>query len=942
MNAPSSTYRLQFNAGFTFIDALPVADYLAGLGISCVYASPIFHARPGSMHGYDIIDPLTVNPEIGTLKDFEQLAARVRENGLLWLQDIVPNHMAYCGDNALIRDILEKGRASCYVDFFDVEWDHPYESLNGKLLAPFLGTFYARALEDGLITLSYDINGLAVNYYSVRLPLRLESYATVFSRQLDRLKESLGADDPDYVRLVGVLYALKNRTEPDANGDDAGRPAVTKESLWDLYTANERIRDAMDAAVTTINGTKGVPESFNALEKILAEQLFRLSFWKVAAEEINYRRFFNINELISLCAEKDAVFRFMHEFILRCLERDRFSAGIRVDHIDGLYDPENYLHRLKSYAKGHSIYVEKILHFGEELPETWPVQGTTGYDFLNYVNGLFCRIENEDEFTRMYDGFLGFSANYRNMVFDKKRLIIGKYMAGDIDSLAQLMKNISNRYRYGNDITLYGLKRALVDVLALFPIYRTYISAGRYSDTDRIVITRVMEKAKQESPGLLNELSFIEDFLLLHFKDYFTDADKAQWIQFVMRFQQYTGPLMAKGFEDTVLYVYNRLISLNEVGGNPARFGIPADEFHRWNRRRAERWPHTLNATATHDTKRGEDARARINVLSEIPGQWRKSVKFWNMINRGKKGCAGGREIPDINDEYHLYQTLIGTFPFYRQDYAGYIERVKSYAIKAVREAKVYTAWLKPDDEYEGGFAAFIDAILSPDEANEFLKDFVPFQKKIAECGICNSLSQTLLKIASPGVPDFYQGTETWDLNMVDPDNRRSVDFSGLADRLRGMIERDVGDRGALIDELLAEKEDGRIKQYLIYRLLRARNRFPGLLSGGEYIPLSVTGRRHEHIIAFARRAGGGWAVAVAPRFPWQLVRDHKLRIGRTAWGDTAVILPSGTPAKLYDAVTGHVVSTAGPLRAASVLERFPVSLLLSVPLDTVSSKEVP
>jgi len=929
MNIPLTTYRLQFNAGFTFRDALSIVDYLSRLGVSCIYASPIFRARKGSTHGYDIIDPREINPEIGSVADFEELSAAARGSGLLWLQDIVPNHMAYSGENKLIIDLLENGRRSRYFNYFDINWQYPYEGMRSRLLAPFLGKFYGESLENGEIKLAYDTDGFHLCYYDVRLPLRIESYIKVLTFQLSSLKHNLGAEHPDLVRLLGVLYTLKNLPPHEDCRELYSHINFIKKALWDLYSGNRHIREYVDNTIEIFNGRRGDPNSFNMLEILHTEQFFRLSFWKVAAEEVNYRRFFNINELISLRVEDEEVFSFTHEFIFRSLDENMF-CGVRVDHIDGLYDPAQYLRRLRDRTPEACVYVEKVLGFGEELPVTWPVQGTTGYDFLNYVNGLFCDTKNEEAFTRMYDRFIGFAMNYRNLVFDKKRLIIGKYMAGDIDALAQLMKGISNRYRYASDITIYGLKRALVDVLALFPIYRTYISHERYSDTDRIVISRVVDKAKQENPGLMHELTFIEDFLLLNFKDYFSEDDKRQWINFVMRFQQYTGPLMAKGVEDTVLYVYNRLISLNDVGGNPGKFGVNIAEFHRFNERRARHWPHTLNATATHDTKRGEDARARINVLSEIPGRWRRNVKLWSMLNRPKKKPAGEREMPDRNDEYQLYQTLVGTFPFHESEYTAYIQRIKTYAIKAVREAKINTAWLKPDEEYEEAFISFIDSILSPDGDNKFLRSFLPFQKMVADYAIVNSLSQTLLKAAAPGTPDFYQGSEMWDLSLVDPDNRRQIDFAARDAFLNDIIARDNLDRAALIDDLFEHREDGRIKLFLIYRLLQARRRHRNIFTLGSYVPLSVTGKKLDNVIAFARYSGKAWAIAAAIRFPVKLMKSGRYVAGHAAWADTSILLPADAPPIWSDAVTGAAISASGTLPVAELFREFPVTLLIS------------
>jgi (1->4)-alpha-D-glucan 1-alpha-D-glucosylmutase len=549
---------------------------------------------------------------------------------------------------------------------------------------------------------------------------------------------------------------------------------------------------------------------------------------------------------------------------------------------------------------------------------------------MNYVNGLFCKREHEKDFNRIYANFATLNTPYDELVCEKKRLILGKHMAGDVDNLAHLMKAISRRDRHGSDITIYGLKRALVEIMAQFPVYRTYIDKEVSSERDYSYIKVAIERAKGSSPGLLNELRFIERFLLLDFRDYLSEEERNQWIQFVMRFQQFTGPLMAKGFEDTTLYVYNRLLSLNEVGGNPSRFGVSIEEFHRFVEKRTKRWPHSMNATSTHDTKRGEDTRARINVLSAIPREWQRNIKTWSKINRRKKKKVYGRSVPDRNDEYFLYQTLIGAFPFDKADYRQFIERMKQYVIKAVREAKVHTAWLKPDTEYEDAFISFVEEILSPFEGNPFLKELLPFQKKVAHFGIFNSLSQTLIKITAPGVPDFYQGTELWDLNLVDPDNRHPVDFEKRRKYLTEIREKGDGDTLELINALLRTREDGKIKLFLIYKALKARNENTELFQKGGYIPLEVEGKFKDHIIAFARNHGKKWAVTIVPRFVTSLITEGEYPFGRKIWDDTYIPFQEGNSHEWKDVIRNQCVENVGKFNVGEVLKHFPVALLIT------------
>jgi (1->4)-alpha-D-glucan 1-alpha-D-glucosylmutase len=548
------------------------------------------------------------------------------------------------------------------------------------------------------------------------------------------------------------------------------------------------------------------------------------------------------------------------------------------------------------------------------------------------VNGLFCRRDHKRRFSRLYSGFIGSKPSYEDMVADKKRLIMGRHMAGDIDNLAHLLKEISSRDRFGSDITLYGLKRALVEVMAHFPVYRTYISKEDATGNDYSCIKSAVSKAVQSNPGLLNELRFIERFLLLDFRCCPSEGERERWIDFVMRFQQFTGPLMAKGLEDTTFYIYNRLLSLNEVGGSPDIFGIDLEEFHRFNQRRFQDWPHTLNATSTHDTKRGEDIRARLNVLSEMPEDWERSLKAWNKVNARHKRKRGELRIPERNDEYLLYQTLVGAYPFGDDDYPGFRDRIKQYMVKAVREAKVHTAWLKPDQEYEEGCLSFVDEVLTPSPENGFLEHFLPFQRRVAFYGIFNSLSQTLIKITCPGVPDFYQGTELWDLNLVDPDNRRPVDFEERWGMLSDIKARATTDRAPLVKELLETREDGRIKLFLILMGLKARKDYRDVFIRGRYRPLEVLGSHGDHCVAYAREAEEVRAVTITPRFLVSLVGEREDPLGMNIWHDTRIPLENGLPRSWRNALTGEVVHARDNLVIGEILRSFPVALLVNKP----------
>jgi (1->4)-alpha-D-glucan 1-alpha-D-glucosylmutase len=929
MRIPKATYRIQFNPSFGFQAARDIVFYLADLGISDLYASPIFQARKGSAHGYDVVDQNQISPDLGTESDFEELTSELAKLDLGWLQDIIPNHMAYSHENTMLMDIFENGQSSDYYSFFDVEWKHPYEGIRGRVLAPFLGAFFGEALENGQIKLVYDDSGLWVTYFDMRFPLRIESYSNIFTHDLGRLKNSLGSDHPDFTKLLGVVYVLKNLPSPEENRERYAEIVFAKGMLWELYSTNEQIKEFIDANISIFNGDPGSPLSFNLLDNLLSEQHFRLSFWKVATEEINYRRFFNINELISLKIEDETVFKHTHSLIFRLVKEGKFS-GLRIDHIDGLYDPTRYLEALREEAGKTYIVAEKILEMGEQLPRVWPIQGTTGYDFLNYVNGIFCKRENERKFTSVYSRFSNLKMSIEELVYEKKKLILEKDMAGDVDNIANLLKKASSRDRHGGDITLYGLKMAMVEVMARFPVYRTYVSEEVFRDDDRLYIRAAVDKALQSNPRLMHELQFIRRFLLLELGDYLSEEEKKICVHFVMKFQQFTGPLMAKGFEDTTLYIFNRLLSLNEVGGFPQTLGISSEEFHGFNKSRNDFWPYSLNATATHDTKRGEDVRARLNVLSELPEEWETNIRRWSRINSKKKSRIDGHKAPDKNDEYFLYQTLVGAFPFGDEDYPAFVERIKSYVIKAVREAKVHTAWLKPDQAYEEACLSFVDRLLETPPQSRFLEEFLSFQKKVAFYGIFNSLSQLLLKITSPGVPDFYQGTELWDFNLVDPDNRRPVDFEQRRALLRDINDGVQRDILSFITELLRTKEDGRIKLFLIHKALRARNKHPQVFQEGRYIPLEVDGKFRDHMVAFARNHQKSWAVTVAPRFLVALVNHDEDPLGSEVWRDTHVVLPEGSPGEWNNVFTGEVIGNSKALGIGEVLLHFPVALLVA------------
>lgn len=925
MDLPTATYRMQFNAGFGFRDAEALVPYLADLGVSHLYASPIFKARKGSAHGYDVTDPNALNPELGTFRDFESLAEILGRRGMGWIQDIVPNHMAFDSGNRYLTDVLERGPRSSFAGMFDIDWEGPPGGTPGRVLVPILAAPYGTCLERGDIAVALDAGGLSVRYADHRFPLRQETCAAVLGPVLGLLLEKSATRGYETFRSILLrLEGMGGGTTVEIGG---GERTCLDETLWDLCRSVGEVRQALDERLREVNGTPGDSGSFAVLDGILSRQYYRLAYWRVAAECVNYRRFFDINELIGVRVEDDNVFRLMHDLVVRLVSRG-WITGLRVDHIDGLYDPSAYLDRLRQAFPGLYVIVEKILAPGEELPRPWPGQGTTGYEYLNAVNGLFVRGESEASFDRLYRRFTGWAGTYGGLLAEKKRLVLERLFATDLDRLARLAERVARGTRRGRDLTGGRLREALAQILTAFPVYRTYAVSGPIRAADAGYIRKAAALARQRSPGRIEEIDFLEALLLDEAQErpgVPLSGDARQWR---MRVQQLTPPLAAKGFEDTLLYVYNRLMSLNEVGGSPDRFGLSPGDFYAFLEKRRRNRPHGLNATATHDTKRGEDHRARINVLSEIPGLWAKTLRHWSRLNRRKKSAVAGAPAPDRNLEYLIYQTLVGALPPEGVT-AAFRERMKAYVLKAAREAKTHTSWTDPDERYETACLQFIERVLDPGGGSRFVDALERFHGWVSRYGMLNSLSQVLLKIASPGIPDFYQGTEMWDCSLVDPDNRRPVDF-GLRRRvLAGIRERYENGPATLAEELLLSMEDGRVKMFLIWRALSARRGHAGLFRDGEIVPLAARGRYRKHAVAFARRDGTDWAFVAAPRLLASVVKNGDLPLGIPVWRDTAIRRVEGMPRLWEDVITGEKKRFDGEFPLGEVFSKCPVALLL-------------
>ncbi len=887
MHIPSSTYRVQLHKEFTFKDLDKILDYLQQLGISTIYAAPIFTSTPGSMHGYDVTDSHSINPEIGTLADLKSLSLKLKEKGMYWVQDIVPNHMAFSTMNYRLMDVLERGAHSSYYNYFDINWNHHSAILKGKLGVPFLGKELETCIMDGEIKISFTENGLSVAYFDTHYPLSVQAYPHLIAITESKPLIEILQQTLSMATSNSVYVEWKNH----------------KKILVEKLTENGALKTALDNVLSKINNDA------NEIRKLLDEQNYVFTFWQTTEKEINYRRFFTVNELICLRMEDDEVFNDYHA-LLHYLYKKDIIQGLRIDHIDGLQDPSRYIRKLRDLF-GESFYIiaEKILEAKEEMPSKWPLEGTSGYEFLSIVNQLVTDKKGAKQLYNFYQTLLNDQPSYKDLIYKNKKLILENYMGGEWDNLTHYFVELNLQ----KDFEFIKVKAALGAVMLSMPVYRIYPSKLPLLGKDLEIINETFKKAMEAEEGLSAELSYLHS--LLTNKD-IIESNEETIIKFLRRMMQFTGPLTAKGVEDTTFYVYNPLISHDEVGDSPEVLSISVSSFHSKMLARNKSSALSLNATNTHDTKRGEDARMRLNVLSEIPEVWEEHVKQWLSINKKFQTTLNGTTIPDTNDTYFIYQAIVGGFPDNFVITEEWITRLQAYIKKALREAKTNTNWSTPNEDYEKGCLEFARKILL-DESG-FLKNFLPFVKDIADRAAIYSLTQFVLKCTAPGIPDVYQGCELFDLSFVDPDNRRPVNYEERKRELKHMMSLDKSDKKNLTSYLKENRFKGYEKFFYTWKILNFRKKYNALFINGSYIPLQIAGN-NTSVVAYARNYQDKWSIIMAP-------------VGKEIDNDasTSVVLPENCPERWMDVLTGEVISLNKKASVHDMFRSNPVCCLVN------------
>lgn len=925
---PRATYRVQFGQNMTFRQASALVNYLSQLGISHLYASPLFKARSQSTHGYDVVDYGQFNPKLGTEDDFNALSDMLSRHGMSILLDIVPNHMGGSTENAWWMDVLKHGISSVHGDFFDINWYPENRLLDNQILIPVLGDHYGRILEAGELKVVYWHGDFYLHYYDHQFPITPETYTSILQMVLRHLASHTYNEAWVEMELASIINSLRflppyTTTDPDELTVRRREQIIIRWRLLGLFDKSEPFRLAIDLALREFNGVVGEPHSFDQLDDLINGQPYRLAYWRTATDEINYRRFFDINDLVALRIEETHVFDQVHQLTMKLLAEDKVT-GLRIDHPDGLWDLESYFFRLQEAyltayiekrlgkkigihplisdyleaikrSQNHPmpwvLYVvaEKILSETEPLPNTWAVQGTTGYDFMYTVNNLFVNSDNETAFDNLYADFLGEKLDFHDLIDNAKKKVMAQSLTSELDARSAQLSRLIERNRRYRGFTRNSIAFCLSEIIAALSIYRTYITTpGDVTDRDRHYIDEAVTLAKKRNPLIPASIfDFLHDTLLMDNWSDFDEEHRPELRRFVMQMQQVTGPIMAKGMEDTTFYIYNRLTSLNEVGGHPERFGFLVDDFHAFNTDKP--FLYAMLSSSTHDTKRSEDVRARINVLSEMPKEWSAIIQEWATINQGNKTTLDDITAPTRNDEYLFYQTLLGIFTPDADIKTDILPRMIAYLHKAVKEAKVHTNWVNPNDTYTGAITQFVTQALSN---KAFLASFTPFQQKVAFFGYFNALSQALLKFTAPGIPDIYQGNELWDYSLVDPDNRRPADFDKRI-KLLGELQKSAQvDLSGLIQNLMTRLDDGAIKLYITSTILRYRAEHELLFRDGEYIPVDVVGDKQAHVCAFLRQYKDEMILVVIPRLIYGLVGETmKAPIGDVVWGNTALHL---------------------------------------------------
>ncbi len=890
---PVSSYRLQFNSSFTFRDAQIVIPFLHQLGIKTIYSSPVFKATKGSVHGYDVTNPLVLNPEIGSEKDFEMLLQHVHDSKMGWLQDFVPNHMAFSVENPWIYDVLEKGKDSAYYDFFDIRESHPDKNLQNRLMLPFLGKPVDTAVHDEEFSVSFSGEGFKLHYFDNEYPLSVPAYTYVFQAMT-------GMEAPP-----SVAPFLKG-------GDPMADFNENRQKLVADYFSFPETKEFVDACISAVN------KSQRKMTGLIGHLFYYPAFWKETEKKINYRRFFTINDLICINVQRASVFAPVHRTIAAWISQKKID-GIRIDHIDGLYNPGEYLERLRDMAgKEAWIVVEKILEKEESMPPDWPVEGTTGYDFLGLVNNLLTNPEKGPLLYAYYKEWMDEPADYPEVFLKKNRFILYNRLRGELDNLTRECLSIPAVSRIATNTE--ALRNAIGEFLIFCPVYKIYKAPSLFTGREKAQVAGIFEKALHHNSGDEFYLNVLQKVFLSGAE--MDEQEKERVDQFFRHCMQFTGPLMAKGIEDTAFYSYNPFIAHNEVGDSPGYFGIGIAAFHREMEKRRHQQPLTMNVLSTHDTKRGEDARARLNVLSDIPGKWIEATREWRRINRMYKHSGTLKEVPTPNDEYFIYQTLCAHVPMNGSIDEFFQKRLNEYLVKAMREAKENSSWRDPDDWYEKATLKFVQDILS--SSSGFRAQFLQFMEEVMPHGVINSLTQLVLRNTVPGVPDTFQGTEKWNFSFVDPDNRRPVDYDDLSSSLRQIIRSYENHPGQLVRDLWKQPVNGNIKLFFHWITLKERMEHEILFLEGKYIPLAIRGKYHEHVIAFLRHFDEKYLMVVLP------LNTANLPLERL-WEDTWIVMPGFVPKNWENRITQNRFSFGDKLKVDAVFDVIPFGILRNV-----------